>query len=196
MPGIRPREFDEDQAVHAAMEVFWRRGYEGTTLPHLIDDLGIARQSLYNAFGSKRGLLLRGLSHYSAQRIEDLQQSLIQSDSPLANLRGFVASWKKHAGNERRGCLMCNITAEVGAADKEIAAAVSLHVRRFEESLSQVVELAKQQRELYQHTNSLRVARTLVALSFSAALFGRLPSTKAFVADVILQADQMLLEMH
>ena len=49
----RPREFDTEQAVARAMQLFWRQGYEGTSLTDLTEELGITRPSLYAAFGSK-----------------------------------------------------------------------------------------------------------------------------------------------
>ncbi len=62
----RPREFDVDHAVDAALQVFWQKGYEGTSLTALTDALGINRPSLYAAFGSKEALFLRAVDRYVA----------------------------------------------------------------------------------------------------------------------------------
>ncbi len=67
MKAGRPREFDIDQAVDKALELFWRQGYEGTSLSDLIDALGITRASLYAAFGSKEGLFRRAIDRYEAR---------------------------------------------------------------------------------------------------------------------------------
>jgi AcrR family transcriptional regulator len=64
MPTGRPREFDSDEALDRAMEVFWRRGYEGATLPELTQAMGINRPSLYAAFGGKERLFRRALDRY------------------------------------------------------------------------------------------------------------------------------------
>ena len=63
--GGRPREFDECTALDAAMGVFWKNGYEGTSLTDLTDAMGINRPSLYAAFGSKEGLFRRVMDRYS-----------------------------------------------------------------------------------------------------------------------------------
>src|ERR1700743_3522276 len=63
----RPREFDLDQALERALDLFWRRGYEGTSMSDLTDALGITRASLYAAFGSKEGLFQRVMDRYEAR---------------------------------------------------------------------------------------------------------------------------------
>lgn len=60
----RPREFDEEQALDRAMDVFWRKGYQGTSTDDLMEAMGIGRGSFYNAFGSKRDVYLRTLDRY------------------------------------------------------------------------------------------------------------------------------------
>ena len=52
----RPREFDEEQALLAAMQVFWRKGYDGTSIPDLLEATGLSRSSLYETFGDKAAL--------------------------------------------------------------------------------------------------------------------------------------------
>src|SRR5215831_8070971 len=64
MPGGRPRTFDMDKALDDALEVFWRKGYEGASLSDLTEAMGINRPSLYAAFGNKEGLFRRVLARY------------------------------------------------------------------------------------------------------------------------------------
>ena len=63
----RPREFDLDKALERAMQLFWRQGYEGTSLNDLTRELGVTRPSLYAAFESKEALFLRALDLYEAR---------------------------------------------------------------------------------------------------------------------------------
>jgi AcrR family transcriptional regulator len=67
MPIGRPREFDIEQALALATEIFWRKGYEGTSLSDLTDALGITRPSLYAAFGNKETLFRLALDRYEAK---------------------------------------------------------------------------------------------------------------------------------
>jgi AcrR family transcriptional regulator len=61
----RPREFDTDDALDRALEVFWRKGYEGASLAELTEAMGISRPSLYAAFGNKEALFRRALDRYA-----------------------------------------------------------------------------------------------------------------------------------
>src|ERR687895_845688 len=63
-PAGRPREFDQDEALDTALEVFWRQGYEGTSLGELTVAMGINRPSLYAAFGNKEALFRKALDRY------------------------------------------------------------------------------------------------------------------------------------
>jgi AcrR family transcriptional regulator len=72
----RPRTYDIDTALEAAMKVFWRLGYEGASLNELTKAMGINSPSLYAAFGSKEGLFKAVLDHYEARRQKSLQEML------------------------------------------------------------------------------------------------------------------------
>src|SRR5215467_10729184 len=76
MANGRPREFDIELALDRAMELFWRKGYEGTSLSDLTDTLGITRPSLYAAFGNKEALFRRALERYETNIVTYRQKAL------------------------------------------------------------------------------------------------------------------------
>lgn len=78
MPRGRPRTFDADQALDRALDVFWRKGYEGTTLPDLTEAMGINRPSLYAAFGNKEQLFRKALERYVEGPACYVKESLAQ----------------------------------------------------------------------------------------------------------------------
>jgi TetR/AcrR family transcriptional repressor of nem operon len=67
----RPREFDEEGVLDPAMQCFWRRSYEATSVRDLVEKTGITSASLYNAFGDKRALYQRALDQYVEESIAD-----------------------------------------------------------------------------------------------------------------------------
>jgi AcrR family transcriptional regulator len=87
MPAGRPREFDVDQALDAALKVFWRKGFEGTSLPDLTKAMGINRPSLYAAFGNKESLFRRAIDRYAEGPAGEVFQALKQP-----SIRGAIES--------------------------------------------------------------------------------------------------------
>ncbi len=69
----RPKAFNEEEALAAAMEVFWRNGYERASLDVLLQGMGISKQSLYDTFGDKRALYLKALAHYREQTLTSMR---------------------------------------------------------------------------------------------------------------------------
>jgi AcrR family transcriptional regulator len=76
VPPGRPREFDIDQALDAALKVFWRKGYEGASLPDLTQAMGINRPSLYAAFGNKEALFRKAIDRYMEGPARHLREAL------------------------------------------------------------------------------------------------------------------------
>jgi AcrR family transcriptional regulator len=107
MPPGRPRCFDVDKALDCALDVFWRKGYEGTTMPDLTRAMGINRPSLYAAFGNKEGLFKKAIDRYAAGPGCHVHEAL---GEPTARrvvervLRGTVALLTNR--HNPRGCFM------------------------------------------------------------------------------------------
>src|ERR1700742_3249196 len=75
----RSKEFDPQRALDKAMHLFWRQGYENTSLDDLLRAMGIARQSLYDTFGDKRALYLQAMARYRDQTNGAMQQMFAQT---------------------------------------------------------------------------------------------------------------------
>lgn len=192
MPGIRPPEFDVQAAVDDAVQSFWSHGYRGASLSQLLEDLGIARQSLYNTFGNKRGLFLLAIERYSETRIRAHSRRLNQTDSPLSDLVGFVDSWRdRRKKTKNRGCLACIAMSEVGDRDPAIAAAIAEHNERFIAMLQDPLDRARDAGEIvWEDTRS--VAASLAATSFGIANLSRLPTSKKYLDGATDMAVAML----
>ena len=117
----RPREFDEATALDAAIQQFWMRGYEATSVRDLADEMGITGASLYNAFGDKRTLYERSLNRYLDQtfreRIRRLELGLPPRDAIVAFLQEIIK--RSLNDNKRLGCLLVNSALEATPHDRE-----------------------------------------------------------------------------
>lgn len=122
----RPRKFDDDEVVERAMQTFWTHGYGGTSPARLAEATGVGKGSLYNAFGSKRGLFDRSLRRYDQLGGEAAARHL---DGP-ATTRDCVGAFLHFLVDMdiqqpvRRGCLAVNTAVELAAEDTQILAMV------------------------------------------------------------------------
>jgi AcrR family transcriptional regulator len=103
----RPRAFDADKALEAALRVFWRKGYEGTALSDLTAAMGINRPSIYATFGNKEALFLKALDRYMERRTNYTAVALKEPTSRAVAERLMVgtADLLSCPGNPK-GCLM------------------------------------------------------------------------------------------
>ena len=132
----RPREFDEAAVLDAAIERFWQRGYEATSVRDLADEMNIAGASLYNAFGDKRSLYERALNRYLDQtfreRIRRLEPSLPPGEAIVVFLQEIIK--RSLTDKQRRGCMLVNSAIESAPHDSkylEIVAIFLDEVERF-----------------------------------------------------------------
>jgi TetR/AcrR family transcriptional regulator, copper-responsive repressor len=124
-PRGRPRSFDREAALDAAMEVFWRKGYEATSIADLTEAMGINPPSLYAAFGDKEQLFMAAIERYNADR----GQSCPYACEPTA--RGAVErllTYMAHelsGGDHPRGCMMMMAAATSANASEVMQKALS-----------------------------------------------------------------------
>ena len=119
----RSKEFDVEQALDRAVELFWRKGYEATSMRDLQEHMGIGRQSLYDTFGDKRQLFLAALDRYNAGNAGRVRETLLDEDASLPALRAWfddLIAFLTPRG-ERVGCLLANSIVELGQQDPEVA---------------------------------------------------------------------------
>lgn len=117
----RPKTFDEQSAVRAAMELFWTRGYEATTPAELGEALGIGRGSLYHAFGSKHALYQRALEQYVAEQRQQFVEALDAEGSTSERIRRAL-SLVLDGTRQARGCMVTMAAVEAPPEDEVTAA--------------------------------------------------------------------------
>jgi AcrR family transcriptional regulator len=128
----RPTEFDRDEAIGKAIEVFADHGYEGSSTAELLARMGIGRQSLYGAFGDKKRLFLQALECYNAGSLSQMEAALAVEGSPRAAIEAALLAFA--AGPDaapQTGCLGVGSIAEFGRADADINAINDAAGRRF-----------------------------------------------------------------
>jgi AcrR family transcriptional regulator len=161
----RPREFDADEALDRALEVFWRKGYEGASLAELTEAMGINRPSLYAAFGNKEALFRRALDRYAEGPAAYTREAL---NAPTAR---EVAERLLHGAADALtdpchppGCLGVMGALTCGEAADSIREELCARRAAFEKELTRRLERAKADGDLPADTNCADLARLVMTI--------------------------------
>ena len=188
----RPREFDRDEALNAAVETFWTHGFEGAGMERLTAVMGIGRQSMYGAFGSKKALYLEALQAYGAGNIAALVSALRKAKSPLAGLKIVLSTPIELSTLERaKGCFGINAICEFGQADADVTAALSVSGRILQVALIDLVREAQTKGEIGSEIDPVVAAgliQTLLSGIKVAARAGAAPEAMRMIIDLALGA--------
>jgi TetR/AcrR family transcriptional regulator, transcriptional repressor for nem operon len=181
----RPREFDPDTALESAMQVFWAKGYEATSLDDLCDATGLSRSSLYAAFGDKRDLLLQSLERYSDRGAARFEAALAVPPIRIA-LRKLLDDFIDQivAGPGRRGCFIGNCAAELARGDREAMARVRHSLARNEAIFGAALLQAKARGELPASADPEALARFLTSGFQGLRLVGKANPDRAVLEDI------------
>lgn len=172
----RTKEFDPDAALQSALELFWRRGYEATSMADLVDHLGIGRASIYATFGNKHELYLKALDRYGATEGEILVHELSGSGSALDAVRAVVRRFAAEStATETRltGCFVTNTATELGPHDAAAARRVEQGWEHVETLLHSALVRARAQGELPEDRDPHALARMLLVLMQGMRVVGK-----------------------
>ncbi|MFD8332988.1 TetR/AcrR family transcriptional regulator [Streptomyces solisilvae] len=191
----RTKEFDPEEALQSALELFWQRGYEATSMAHLVDHLGIGRASIYATFGSKHELYLKAMDRYAETHDPYLLAELSQPGPALPAVRAVVRRFAAEAASpEKRlaGCLVTNTAAELAPHDPAAARRVELSWDRVETPLHSALIRAQAQGELPEDRDPRALARMLFVLLQGLRVVGKASDDPARVRDAAEQALALL----
>ncbi len=116
----RNKEFDYDEKLRTARDLFWKKGYNATSVNDLVDAMQINRSSLYLAYGNKHDLFLKSLSDYIQKKDKQYRRAAEKSDEPLEAIRNIIYSVFESALQDAN-CLFTNTVFELGTTDKEVS---------------------------------------------------------------------------
>lgn len=183
-PG-RPREFDPGVALAAALDLFWRQGYEATSLEELTLAMGISRSSFYGCFGSKHGVLLAAIRRYSDEKLAALTAAADGEKNPREAVRIMVAAIADAAGGPK-GCFLVNCIAELAPHDTEVAEVSRRHLDRIERLIAD--RLARR----LDQTAAEDRARALLSLALGTTMLRKAGMAEPRIDALLTQIDSLL----
>jgi TetR/AcrR family transcriptional repressor of nem operon len=186
----RPREFDEEAALEAAMDAFWQKGYEATSMADLCTCTGLHKGSLYQAFGDKHALFMRSLHHYADTEFKEGAAVALQQETPLESIRALVRTVCRYL-DEGKGCLMINSMVELAPHDPEVKKLLASEGQRRIHVITDLLTRAQQMGEIRAELVPGKLAQQLmIGLAGSAAMGkGLIPQAQVqeILADMIDQ---------
>jgi TetR/AcrR family transcriptional repressor of nem operon len=184
----RHKEFDRDEALHKAMEVFWSRGYEAASIQDLVKHMGINRQSLYDTFGDKHALYLQALDRYHEVEGRKMFELLERPGSVKQSLRQLFEGIVKASlfDQTRRGCFLGNAMSELAGRCPETAAKACGQLAATEEALYRALLRGKREGEIKRGARELRaVARFLYSSLQGLQLMAKATRDRKTLEDVV-----------
>ncbi|MGK5544087.1 TetR/AcrR family transcriptional regulator [Streptomyces sp. URMC 127] len=178
----RPRQFDEDRVISAAMETFWRQGYEGTSTRDLSESTGLGPSSLYNTFGGKRQLYLRALErYYDTATTEQVELLLTGPGTGQERLRALmthaidadVAADGAGGTDGPRGCFAISAAIEAAALDPDVRKVVRRTFDRVEDAIHTLVAEGQAAGEIRTGTDARTLARQILSSYYGLRVLAR-----------------------
>ena len=188
----RPLEFDPDTVLRAALDLFWCKGYEPTSLADLLEAMNISKSSMYLAFKSKRELFIKCLMLYQDQLINELSSELEQSSTGFAFFEVVLDMVATGAGEPAgtRGCMLVNSASEFGQDDPEITQGIAQGLWRISALFQKAIEKGQQDKSITTRQDSLSLANYLGVTLIGLRIFikaGANKNTAKGVAQTILK---------
>ncbi|RKT85745.1 TetR/AcrR family transcriptional regulator, transcriptional repressor for nem operon [Saccharopolyspora antimicrobica] len=183
----RPRKFDEARVIDAAMDTFWRRGYEATSTRDLSETTELGPSSLYNAFGDKHGLYLRSLRKYQETATVE-QVALLRAPGPVADrLRNLLTTGidTDLSGTDRPGCFAINAAIERAAGDPDVRDEVRRNFATVEEALREVLAEGQRSGEIDPGRSAEVLARQVLSTYYGLRVLARVQPDRAALLDVV-----------
>ncbi|WP_342480832.1 TetR/AcrR family transcriptional regulator [Paenibacillus sp. FSL L8-0340] len=160
----RLREFNEEKALDAAMQLFWEKGFEATSLSDLTSAMGIQRPSIYSAFGDKKGLFEAALRKYTSAHASDVRASLQKNVTVREAFRDFFDALvaKEYGNGANWGCFCINSMVELAPHDEKFEILTREHQMYLSVIFQETIERGVRSGELDASINAKSLAQTLV----------------------------------
>ena len=189
----RPREFDEEAVLDAAVQCFWAHGYEATSVRDLIEKTGITGASLYNAFGDKRALYQKALDHYVEDSVLDRIRRC-EALAPREAISAFFGEIVRRSldDHQHKGCMLVNAALDVAPSDPGFQRIVAAVLIRVEEFFLGRIEAGQVDRTITRSLAAKTLARHLLGVLMGVRVLARVRPERALLEGVVSGALALL----
>jgi len=184
------KSFSEEDAIEKAMYLFWERGYEAASVNELLEETGISRSSLYNAFGGKQEFFVRALLKFDAERQRSVLAAFEAQDTPLESIKAVFDQAVEDPF--KRGCFLVNTALEIQGHNEEVKSQATTAVEDFKRFYERLIEQGKVLGEIPATVDTSAAASGLLAVLFGMRVVGRGTCSKETLRQMADQALRLL----
>ncbi|EFM08783.1 transcriptional regulator, TetR family [Paenibacillus curdlanolyticus YK9] len=184
---VRTKEFEPSAALEKALRLFWRKGYERTSINDLVLEMGINRGSIYDTFGDKHSLYLQCLARYSDTYISQTLGVLARQLPVIATLERLFSNVAElvHEDGCNWGCFMTNTSTELALHDAKVADLVTQNFERLEQAFAQFIEQGIHSGELRSDLDPQALGRYFTNAFSGLATLAKTNLPAPFFKDVV-----------
>ena len=193
----RPKEFDQERALHGAISIFSQKGFAATSTDDLMRAMDVGRQSMYDTFGDKRTLFLKALEVYVTEKVRSINVEFQTPGSPLASIRRALVHFAERRDlSSTDGCMGINAICEFGMRDEDVTRITRSAARIQRHTLMDALRRAQIEGELDAQTDLESLAdffeSTLAGMRIAAKAGKTRPALKriAEVASVVFAGEE------
>lgn len=188
----RPRQYDRDEVLEKATNLFWEKGFEATSMNEMVTRANLNKHSLYSEFGDKEKLFIECIDHYISKDIRVLSDILTKKPLGLSNIEAFFDNRVNYAASEDcKGCLIVNSVTEKEILSEEINLKVKSFISKFKAVFYNCLQAAQDKNEISEDKDCKTLADYLVCFTFGLVNIGKNETKKKELrkmVDVALSA--------
>jgi TetR/AcrR family transcriptional repressor of nem operon len=183
----RPKNFDEQEVLTRAVNLFWCKGYHATSIQDVVENLCINRASLYDTYGDKHMLFIKALKHYQSIQADALIKIIENAGTVKETIKGIfdLAVTDILQDTSRKGCFMANATLELANSDKEIAQIVSANRQKIEKAFYEAIMKGQQRGEISSRHNAQALASFLFNTYNGLQVIGKTGADRQTLENIV-----------
>ncbi len=189
----RPKSFNDNEALERAMNLFWRFGYDATSMDQLVGAMEIPRQSLYRTFGDKKTLFLRALELYGKRTNTAITQTLLSDSLAIDKINAVFRRWGDLlTSKDKQGCMMQNTYSQSILNDKDVTAIIMLYQKQITQALTEAIAQGQKEGSIENTIDGKAAARTIISSINGLLSLARTNLPEGFIEDVLNTLKSML----
>jgi len=183
----RTKDFDENEVLRKAINLFWLKGYKGTSMQDLVDGLGISRSSLYDTYTDKHTLFIKALESYQLVGAARIGEIIKHSSSAKNTIKELMelATGDLLGDQEHKGCFMVNAEVEVAPHDRQVNSIICNNDQQMEDAFYHVIEKGKQSGQIKNPEDARALAQFISNAIKGMRVTGKSATEKSFFDGII-----------